>query len=115
MIEDRTFKEALRLAGRQLADRTAIGAPQRLDRACTRQKGPHDAARRGVVRTEHGERIAVPGLCQRLDFRPSKDSRLSAHASARAWAGRIRLASRYSPCKGIEIQIGRLPASYISS
>ena len=89
-----------------------VAAPQHLDRLRARQEGADDAARRAVVRAEHGEGIAVPAVDQRLGVaRPSR--RRGDHAGAQRLAAAADAARRGAsrPCSGMASQAGRLAAS----
>jgi hypothetical protein len=83
----------------------------RLHRVHVRNEGPHRAAPGHVVRAEHRERVAVPGLHDRVD---GGLIGLHGHADVSSRAVRatpIRSAIPANPVSGIGSQSGRFSAS----
>jgi len=91
------------------AEDLAVVASDHHGAAGARQERPDAAPVRPVVRAEHREGIAMPALNDGLDRTCIR------HRHAAVSKDSSRSAMRYSPPKGMPIQLGRFAASYLIS
>ena len=103
---DATLEQTVRRGWREPPQQLVAGARQHLDAQRSGQEGADDPSRRGVVRTQDGERIAQRAIGERLRHTRRQAGHFSHIVHAVTCA-----TSCARPCSGTSIQAGRLAAS----